>query len=67
MKEEIQQIQADALAAIEAATDEATLDQAKVDFLGKKGRLTGAAGAMRTLSKEEKPAAENKPAEPEST
>jgi phenylalanyl-tRNA synthetase alpha chain len=57
MKEEIQQIQSDALAAIEAATDEATLEQAKVDFLGKKGRLTGAAGAMRTLSKEEKPAA----------
>ena len=56
MKEEIQTIQADALAAIEAAHDEPSLDQAKVNFLGKKGRLTAASGAMRTLSPEEKPA-----------
>jgi len=56
MKEEIQQIQADALAAIAAATDEAALDQAKVAFLGKKGSLTTAAASMRTLCAEEKPA-----------
>ncbi len=56
MKEEIQQIQADALAAIAAAADEAALDQAKVAFLGKKGSLTTAAASMRTLSAEEKPA-----------
>jgi phenylalanyl-tRNA synthetase alpha chain len=56
MKEEIQKIQEDALAAIEAASDDASLDQAKVTFLGKKGSLTAASGAMRTLPPEEKPA-----------
>lgn len=56
MKEDIQQIESDALSAIAAASDEASLDQAKVEFLGKKGRLTAVAGAMRTLPPEEKPA-----------
>ena len=55
MKDEIQQIQTDAIAAIESASDESSLDQARVAFLGKKGRLTAASAGMRNLSKEEKP------------
>jgi len=55
MKDEIQQIQTDAVAAIGAAPDENCLDQARVAFLGKKGRLTAASAGMRSLSKEEKP------------
>ena len=56
MKEEIQHIETEALAAIAAAGDEDALDQARVAFLGKKGRLTAASAGMRNLSKEEKPA-----------
>ncbi|NWK56436.1 phenylalanine--tRNA ligase subunit alpha [Verrucomicrobiaceae bacterium N1E253] len=55
MKQEIETIQSDALAAIAAASDEKTLDDARVAFLGKKGRLTAAAAGMRHLSSEEKP------------
>ena len=55
MKEEIETIQTDALAAIEAADDERSLDDARVAFLGKKGRLTAASAGMKDLSKEDKP------------
>ena len=55
MKQEIEAIQSDSLAAIAAATDEKSLDDARVAFLGKKGRLTAAAAGMRNLSSEEKP------------
>lgn len=55
MKQEIKTIQSDALAAIEAAADENSLDDARVAFLGKKGRLTAAAAGMRNLSNEDKP------------
>ena len=55
MKEEIETIQSDALAAIEAASDEKSLDDARVAFLGKKGRLTAASAGMKDLSKEDKP------------
>ena len=57
MKEEITQIQADALAAIAAASGEQELDEARVAFLGKKGRLTAASAGMKDLSREEKPVA----------
>jgi phenylalanyl-tRNA synthetase alpha chain len=57
MKEEIEQIQADALAAIAHAVGEQELDAARIAFLGKKGRLTAASAGMKTLSKEEKPVA----------
>ena len=57
MKEEIAQIQADALAAIEAASGEQELDAARIAFLGKKGRLTAASSGMKDLSREEKPVA----------
>ena len=57
MKEDIAQIQSDALAAIAAAAGEQELDDARIAFLGKKGRLTAASAGMKDLSKEEKPAA----------
>lgn len=53
--QEIETIQTDALAAIEAALDEKSLDDARVAFLGKKGRLTVASAGMKDLSPEEKP------------
>lgn len=55
MKQEIDTIQTDALAAITAANDEKSLDDARVAFLGKKGRLTAASAGMKDLSKEDKP------------
>jgi len=53
---QISKIQSDALDAIEAASDSRSLEQAKIDFLGKKGQLTAASAGMKDLSKEEKPA-----------
>ncbi len=53
--QEIEIIQTDALAAITAAHDEKSLDDARVAFLGKKGRLTAAAAGMKDLSPEQKP------------
>jgi phenylalanyl-tRNA synthetase alpha chain len=55
MKEEIELIQTDALTAIAAAGDEQALDDARIAFLGKKGRLTAASAGMKSLSKDEKP------------
>ncbi|NNC90054.1 MAG: phenylalanine--tRNA ligase subunit alpha [Akkermansiaceae bacterium] len=55
MQDEIQEIEAAALAAIKSARDEQELDGARVAFLGKKGRLTGASAGMKNLSKEDKP------------
>ena len=55
MKEEIEIIQKDALAAIAVADDENSLDDARVAFLGRKGRLTIASAGMKDLSKEDKP------------
>ena len=55
MKEEIEIIQKDALAAIAVADDESSLDDARVAFLGRKGRLTIASAGMKDLSKEDKP------------
>ncbi|MDB4498893.1 phenylalanine--tRNA ligase subunit alpha [Akkermansiaceae bacterium] len=55
MTEQVSQIQADALAAIAAASTEAALEDARVKFLGKKSPLNALAGEMRNLSNEEKP------------
>ncbi|NIP97020.1 MAG: phenylalanine--tRNA ligase subunit alpha, partial [Akkermansiaceae bacterium] len=55
MNQEIAQIQTDALAAIAAAGGGQELDEARVVFLGKKGRLTAASAGMKNLSPEEKP------------
>ncbi len=55
MNSDLAEIQTSALAAIESASDSQTLEQAKIDFLGKKGKLTAASALMKTLSNEEKP------------
>ncbi len=55
MNQEIESIQTDALAAIAAASDEKSLDDARVAYLGKKGHLTAVAAGMKDLSKEDKP------------
>jgi len=55
MIEQAATIQAEALAAIDAATTEASLEEARVKFLGKKSPLNSLAGEMRHLSNEEKP------------
>jgi phenylalanyl-tRNA synthetase alpha chain len=46
-----------AKAAIVAAQDSATLEQLRVDYLGKKGQLTGLLKGLGTLSVEERPKA----------
>ena len=56
MNSDLAEIQASALTAIESASDAQSLEQAKIDFLGKKGQLTAASALMKTLPKEEKPA-----------
>ncbi|MEM9081353.1 MAG: phenylalanine--tRNA ligase subunit alpha, partial [Verrucomicrobiota bacterium] len=56
MNADLASIQSDALAAIAEAADTPSLEQAKIDFLGKKGRLSAANALMKDLSKEEKPA-----------
>ncbi len=57
MSLDLSQLQQEALSAIAEAKDERALDEARVSFLGRKGRLTAAAAGMRDLPPEEKPAA----------
>lgn len=54
MLAELDTIQSDALAAISSVQDEAALEEARVGFLGKKGRLSVAGAGMRDVPKEEK-------------
>ncbi len=54
--EELQEQQAAALAAIDAAADLAGLDAVRVAYLGKKGSLTGVLRGLGSLSAEERPA-----------
>ena len=56
MKQQLDTIQVNALAAIAAAEDERSLEEARITFLGKKGSLTSASAGMKDLPKEEKPA-----------
>ena len=56
MIEELTQIQTEALEEIESIDTEASLEEARVRFLGKKGRLTAASAGMRDVAKEDKPA-----------
>jgi phenylalanyl-tRNA synthetase alpha chain len=51
-----EQIAADAIACVGRAGARAELEKLRVEFLGKKGRLTGALRALATLPNEEKPA-----------
>ncbi|MDA9240648.1 phenylalanine--tRNA ligase subunit alpha [Porticoccaceae bacterium] len=54
---ELEQIASEAEAAIAATTELGTLDDLRVEYLGKKGRLTGLLKGLGALSNEERPAA----------
>jgi len=56
MKDQIEAIQAEALARIAAATDARALEDARVAVLGKKGTLTEVSAGMRDVPKDEKAA-----------
>ncbi len=55
MREELTALHVDALRDIAAATDLSALEQARVAYTGRAGRLTQAGEQMRHLSKEERP------------
>ena len=55
MKETLEQIRQEALAALEAAGDAQELDALRVKYLGKKGALTALLKQMGKLSPEERP------------
>lgn len=56
MLEELAQIQAEALAEAGSLIDETALEEFRLKFLGKKGKLTAASAGMRNVAKEDKPA-----------
>ena len=56
MREQLAKIRSEALAAFDAAADSAALDALRVQYLGKKGELTGVLKMMGKLSAEERPA-----------
>ena len=56
MKEQLAKIRSEALAAFAGAQDAAALDALRVQYLGKKGELTGVLKMMGKLSAEERPA-----------
>ncbi|PLX94296.1 MAG: phenylalanine--tRNA ligase subunit alpha [Desulfuromonas sp.] len=55
MKERLEKLQHDALAALRDAADEKALQDARVRFLGKKGELTEVMKGMRDLAPEDRP------------
>ena len=55
MKEKLEQIRAEALAALAGAKDAQELDGLRVQYLGKKGELTAVLKMMGSLSAEERP------------
>ena len=55
MKEQLAKIRSEALAAFDAAADSAALDALRVQYLGKKGELTGVLKMMGKLTAEERP------------
>ncbi len=55
--ENLEPLANEAKAAIAAATDSVTLEQLRVDYLGKKGQLTGLLKGLGKLSAEERPKA----------
>ncbi|MBT5322806.1 MAG: phenylalanine--tRNA ligase subunit alpha, partial [Verrucomicrobiales bacterium] len=55
--DEIEPLKAEALAELNAATDQAALDHAKGTWLGSQGRFTGLMKQMGSLSKEDRPLA----------
>ena len=57
---EVQSLTETALKDIAEAKDERALDQLRVDYLGKKGQLTGLLKSLGKLPPEERPAAGEK-------
>jgi phenylalanyl-tRNA synthetase alpha chain len=55
MQVQIQQLQQESLAALEAASDAASLTAVRVHYLGKAGAISQLSEGMRNLSKEERP------------
>ena len=55
MKEKLEQIRAQATAALKNAADERSVDEIRIQFLGKKGELTSILKQMGSLSAEERP------------
>ena len=55
MKQQLEDIQGRALAALDAATSPAALEELRVKLLGKKGELTAVLKQMGKLSPEERP------------
>ncbi len=55
MKEQLEQIKANALASLEAAATPAALEELRVKLLGKKGEMTAVLKQMGKLSPEERP------------
>ncbi|MHC1748822.1 MAG: phenylalanine--tRNA ligase subunit alpha [Cellulosilyticaceae bacterium] len=55
MKEKLQQIKLSAITVIESATDLKLIEDLRVQYLGKKGELTGVLRGMKDLSNEERP------------
>ncbi|GAB3288757.1 phenylalanine--tRNA ligase subunit alpha [Parahaliea aestuarii] len=55
--ENLEQLAAEARSKIQAADDSATLEQLRVDYLGKKGQITALLKSLGKLSAEERPAA----------
>ncbi len=56
MKNELEAIRTEALAEVGSIADEAMLEEFRIRYLGRKGRLTAAAAGMRDVAKEEKAA-----------
>ena len=55
MKQQLENIRLQALAALEAADSPAALEELRVKYLGKKGELTAVLKMMGKLSAEERP------------
>jgi len=57
MLESLDTLEADAIAALSAASDAPALESWRIEYLGGKGRMKSAAAGLKDVSKEEKPAA----------
>src|SRR3954466_14944505 len=55
MSHELEQLREAALAEVAAASDEQTLEAARIRYLGRAGSISAWAERMKSLSKEEKP------------
>ena len=55
MDDQLEALRTEALAAIDAASDEAAVEQVRIKYLGQAGALTAISKGMRDVSKEDKP------------